>query len=786
MTSFVGRRHEVAEVRQLLSASRMVTLTGTGGVGKTRLALRVGQEVRRAFRDGVWLVELAALTCPSSLVPAVAEALEIRDDCTASRPAALAERLRGKQALIILDNCEHVLDSCAVLVETVLRSAPEVRVLATSRQPLAIPGEQTVAVPPLSLPCQQDGIRSVKELTQAEAVRLFTERARAVIPSFAVTDGNGEVVCGIVRRLDGLPLAIELAAVRLRALSPRQLLDRLDDRFRLLNGGSKAVLPRHRTLQALIDWSYALCSDKERLLWQRASVFAGCLDLEAAEAVCCGDGIAREEVIDLVIGLVDKSVLMREDLCEGVVRYRMLDTVRAFGWERVESDRGREALRARHGGYYRRLAARARANMFGPEQLVWFRRLQGEHTNLRAALEWSFTTAGQGRDGVLLATDLLYHWITSYYLAEGRYWLGRALESQAGQPADRGRALWAATWLALLQGDVQAAYALLEEGHRLAERLEDEPLLAYMRMYSGMVAMWDGRSGEAIARYRQALPRFRSMGDPVPLALGLLRLALAHSNQGEAEQAVAAAEEGLALCEAGQDRWHRSYTMMVLGIELWRQGDLERATELERRSLDVNRSLGDVLGEAITIEVLAWIAGSRRQYQRAARLLGVVTGVWGMVGAPLSGYGHLAEYHDACVRRAREALGCAAYEAALRRGAGMERGEAVAYALREGRAAPRGGAADSGAGPLTRREAQIARLVAQGMTNKEIAASLVIAQRTAEGHIEHILTKLGFTSRAQIAVWVGEQGRAGAGPDSGDSGDSGDAVEERRAGGAVS
>ncbi|PZG03111.1 ATP-binding protein, partial [Nonomuraea aridisoli] len=653
VTSFIGRRHEVAEVRRLLAASRMVTLTGMGGVGKTRLALRAGHEVRRAFRDGVWLVELASLTCPASLAHAVAEALEIRDETTAPRLEVLAEYLRGRQALIILDNCEHLLDACAVLAETLLRAAPEVRVLATSRQALGIAGEQALAVPPLSCPGARESSVSVEELTQNEAVRLFAERARAVLPSFEVTEDNGEVVCRIVRRLDGLPLAIELAAVRLRALSPLQLLERLDDRFRLLTSGSRAVLPRHRTLRALIDWSYGLCSDKERLLWQRASVFADGLDLEAAEAVCCGDGIGREEVVDLVIGLVDKSVLMREDHGDGGVRYRMLETLRDFGWQRLAFAGGGEALRGRHAGYYRELAARARAELFGPAQLAWVRRLQAEHANLRAALEWSFAAPGRHEAGLVMSADLLYHWITSYYLAEGRSWLERALASGAGPPAERGRALWGAAWLALVQADLPAAEAMLREGRRIGERLGDESVLGFVTMFRGMAAMVEGRPREAIGCYRQALERHRVSGDPVALALTLIRLSLAHSFVGESAQAVAAAQECVAVCDAYGERWHKAYTLTALGVELWRQGELERATELERTGLDYNRSMGDVLGEALAIEVLAWIAASRREYQRAARLLGVVSGVWGMVGAALSGYGHLAGYHDACERRTR-------------------------------------------------------------------------------------------------------------------------------------
>ncbi|SEH01466.1 Predicted ATPase [Nonomuraea solani] len=757
VTSFVGRRHEVADVKHLLAASRLVTLTGTGGVGKTRLALRVGQEVRRAFRDGVWLVELAALTSPDMLADVVAEALEIRDR-SASRPVdVLRERLRDRQTLIVLDNCEHLLDACAVLAETLLRAAPELRILATSRQALGIVGEHAVPVQPLPLPDCDGVVAPLEALLQAEAVRLFAERARAVLPDFAVTEDNHEVICRIVHRLDGLPLGIELAAVRLRALSAQQLLDRLDDRFRLLTAGSRAVLPRHQTLRALIDWSYALCSDEERLLWRRTSVFAGGLDLEAAETVCSGGGIDRRDVVDLVIGLVDKCVLIREDH-RGAVRYRMLETLREYGRECLADSGELEPLRERHRGYYRALAHRARAEVFGPGQVDWFRRLQAEHANLRTALEWSFAAPERAEDGLSMATDLLYHWITSYYLGEGRGWLERGLALDREPDSVRARALWASAWLALIQADVPAACGLLGEARRLGGRLGDDAVLGYAALFEGMAAMWGGRAEEAIGHYRQALERHRGTGDPAGLALTLIRLSLAYSFVGRSGEAVAAGEECLAVCESYGEGWHKAYMMMALGVELWRQGELGRATEMARVSLSFNRSLGDLAGIGMDVEVLAWIAASGGRHQRAARLLGVLETVWAAMGAPLSGYGHLAGYHEECVARTRKALGEAAFAAAVRRGAALPRAEALAYALQEDRPVREAGE-KAGPAPLTRRERQIAELVAQGLTNKEIAASLVIAQRTAEGHIEHILTKLGFNSRAQIAMWVGERGR---------------------------
>ncbi|WP_345444760.1 ATP-binding protein, partial [Actinoallomurus vinaceus] len=347
VTSFVGRRHEVAEVKRLLSVSRLVTLTGPGGVGKTRLAGRVGALLRRAFADGVWLVELADLANPDLLVPAVCEALRIRDHSARPAVEVLIDHLRDAQALVILDNCEHLVPECAVLVEALLRSAPRLRVLATSRQPLGVGSEQSLSVP--TLPVTSDGDVGV---VAGDAVRLFAERAEAVVPGFVVTEDNREAVERICRRLDGLPLGIELAAVRLRALSVQQLLARLDDRFRLLTSGSRAVLPRHQTLRALIDWSYGLCTEAERSVWARISVFSGGLDLEAAEQVCVGDGIAREDMLDLVGGLVDKSVLVREEH-PGTVRYRLLETIRQYGRERLIASGTEHLVQQRHRDYYR-------------------------------------------------------------------------------------------------------------------------------------------------------------------------------------------------------------------------------------------------------------------------------------------------------------------------------------------------------------------------------------------------------------------------------------------------
>jgi predicted ATPase/DNA-binding CsgD family transcriptional regulator len=767
VTSFVGRRHEVAEAKRLLSSARVVTLTGMGGVGKTRLALRVAADARRQFPDGIWLVELAPLDNPELLAQAVVESLEIRDLSYVPPLDLLVDHLADRQALIVLDNCEHLLRECAEVADALVRALPRLTILATSRQALGIVSEQALNVAPL--PVRDLSARSaisVDSPVESDAIRLFAERAAAVVQGFEVTAGNQEAVEAICRRLDGLPFAIELAAVRLRALSVEQVLARLDDRFRLLTSGSRAAFPRQRTLRALMDWSYELCTEQERLLWQRVSVFAGGLDLEAAEQVCSGDGIAEMDVMDLVTGLVDKSILVREEQ-RGAVRYRLLETIRQYGKERLAASGQETVMRRRHRDHYRAMAAHAHAELFGPDQVAWFSRLSDEHANLRIALEFCFSEPGECPEGLVMTTDLLYHWIKGYYLGEGRRWLEEGLALEAGQiePGQsgreggeaQGRALCAAAWVALVQADLTAATALLDEADALAEELGSERTLAYVILFQGMVAMCRGDTDRAIKLHHEAVDRQRCFGDPAGLALALTRLSLAHSFVGETLPALSVAEEAMAVCDAHEEGWHRAYAMMALGIGLWRHGDSRRATTLEKDSLRVNDVLGDARGVGICLEALAWIAAQDKRHDRAARLLGVADGVWRVVGAPLSGFGQFAGYRKECVSRAQEALGEQDYRSAVREGASLPYGEAIAYALQEESSSTKPVEQAGRLAPLTRRETEIAGLVAQGLSNKEIAGALIISQRTAEGHIEHILNKLGFNSRAQIAAWLSER-----------------------------
>jgi predicted ATPase len=527
LSGFVGRRSELAAIRVALAGARLVTLCGPGGIGKTRLAVRAAWEARRAFRDGIWLVELAGLRDPALLAPQVARGVGLLDQSAGWAVATLSEHLAGRRALLVLDNCEHLLDACAVLAGAILRACPGVRILATSRQVLGVTGEVTFAVPPLSVPDRADR-RPPQKLLQFEAVRLFAERGAAVLPGFVVDAANGQVVADLCIRLEGIPLAIELAAVRLRALSPEQILARLADRFGLLSAGDPAD-PRHRALQATLAWSYDLLPAPERAMWQRASVFAGSFDLDAAEAVCAGDGVAAGAIVDLVDQLVAKSVLRRSPGGDPA-RYRMLDTVREYGRQRLRETGGAHALGRRHRDFYARLAARQDA--LGPRQLAWIDARDADHDNLRAAVEYGVGRAAPAEAGLALACGLWLYWETRGHLTEGRRHMD-ALLAQVGRPgALRTRGLWAAGYLALVQADAAAAGRLLEAALLAAGRQGDPEAIACACQFLGRAVWFPGEPGRGLALTEDALARHRAAGDWRGTVLTLVQLGIMRGPDG--------------------------------------------------------------------------------------------------------------------------------------------------------------------------------------------------------------------------------------------------------------
>lgn len=751
-TEFVGRRRESIEVRRALSEARVVTLTGPGGVGKTRLALHSAEGTRRAFPDGTWLVDLASLDTPPLLAQTVAAALGIRDQSTRSPVTSLKHHLAGKHMLLLLDNCEHLVDAAATVVDALIKSTPELWVLATSRQPLGLTGEKIVSVGPLAIP-DPASVSSVEELSTYDAVNLFVTRAASTSPGFRLTERNGATIAALCSRLDGLPLAIELSAVRLRALSPEQLLDRLDQRFRLLTGGSRAATARQQTLYGLIDWSFQLCSPAERSLWARSSVFAGSFDLDATEQICADDALPRTAVLDAVAGLVEKSVFIREDH-EAAARYRMLETIREFGSERLAEIGDAPALRRRHRDHYARLVGCASAGLFSADGPRWLELLRVDYPNLRAALGFSLAQPGEATGGLQLAGDLWFAWRELGLLREGRRWLDGLLALDTTRTSARAQALWVNGSLAILQGDVHIARRMLAECERLARELADDTAAAYAEVFSGQTALVEGDAEQAMRLLEHAVNAHRAVGEHFGTAVALLRLALAATASGNLDRAGSLATDYVTFCNEHGATWLTPFGHWVLGIEHWRHGETDRAIAEAQHAVRGHWANKDKIGAAEAMEVLAWAAAAIGNERLAAQLIGCVEEIWRtLVGAPLFGFPHLIEYHEACVTRCRRALGSKSFQALTDQAARDEFDAMVALALEteQVRVSTR---VEQGRGPLTTREYEVAQLIAQGKSNREIAASLIISQRTAEAHVQHILTKLGFASRAQIATWI--------------------------------
>ncbi|KAF0957257.1 protein kinase domain-containing protein [Rhodococcus sp. T7] len=754
LTSFVGRRNELTEAKNLLSVSRLVTLTGIGGVGKTRLALRVAADVRRGFADGVRWVELGELQDGSLVVDMVAAALGIRDRSARRLDDVVAEFLGPRHLLLILDNCEQVVDAAAALAETLLRSCPELRILTTSREPLTLGGEAVLRVPPLTAP-DPDRPPTLRGLPRYDAITLFTQRAAAAVPGFEITEDNRVTVARICRRLDGLPLPIELAAARLRAMSPEQILQRLTDRYTLLTRGNRGAPTRQQTLRLSIDWSHDLCTPAEQQLWARLSVFAGSVELDAAEDVCATDP-AEGDLLDVVTSLVDKSILIRED-AGPVVRFRMLETLRDYGREKSEQSGEHSVLRRRHRDWYQQLVLRAQAEWISPRQREWIARLEREQPNLREAMEFCLSEPGADTTaGLRIAAALFQFWLSRGLLSEGRHWLDRALAHRPGQPATaRVDALYADSVLAGLQGEIASATARVEEARALAEQMTDPVVHARVAHAGGLLALFSGDLPHACTRLEEAVEAFGARGNLSDRVWTLMTLGLAYELQGDGPRAITCHQRALDTTEAHGESVFRSYSLWAMGVAVWQQGDRGRAVRLLEQCLRLTRLVDEPLTAAVALEALAWIAADQDNARRAAVLLGAAEALGRSVGSSPVLYPNLLTHHEDCERLTRRALGERAFEAARREGAAQGFDAAVAYALGEDTPAPA-----PPAGPtttsLTKRERQVAELVSQGMTNKAIANQLVISQRTAQGHVEHILTKLGFTSRAQIAAWIVE------------------------------
>jgi predicted ATPase/DNA-binding CsgD family transcriptional regulator len=800
LNSIIGREQEMFEVKALLNATQLLTLTGAGGCGKTRLALQLGSDISHtsAFPQGVWWIELAALTDPELLPQQIASSLGIVEQAGRSMTGTLSAFLQPKQLLLILDNCEHLVTACAHLVETLLYTCPRLRILATSREALNISGELVWLVPSLPFP-RTSHLPMLEELVKYGAIQLFTERAATVLPSFTLTPENAPAVLHICQRLDGIPLATELAAARVNVISLEQIAARLDDAYRLLTSGRRTALPRHQTLRATMDWSYSLLSEQERILFRRLSVFAGGFTLEAAEAVCSDEWIAESEILDILSRLVDKSLVMVEER-EGEARYRLLETILQYSQERLWEAGEVALLQERHWTWYTGLVERAGLDLLGPQQMAWFNRFEREHDNLRAALG-RLLERGEAEIAARIGGGVFYHfWLYRGYRTEARNLLERILTQYAEQTSTRAWVLLNAGLLAFYQDGPTRAHILLEEGLILSRVLADRQLIAYFLNALGYLRHSQGDDEQAIALYEECLPLLREMGDKLVLMLALSGWGLALLALGEYERARALCEESLALArelgspdriaasltdlafvvlEEGNEEQARAlceesltirqqlgdkggyaHTLSILGRLALQQGDVERATQCYRESLLLRQETGEKEGVASALEGLARVAAIRGQTRSAAQLFGAAEAMRKTLGTPLPPTERA--FHERAVAAVRSDLNESAFAQAWAEGQAMPLGQAMSVALQvqeqftsryeidtvvpsptpSAVIAPKGNSFG-----LTAREIEVLQLVSLGLTDAQIAEKLFISPRTVEAHVRSFLNKLGVSSR---------------------------------------
>jgi predicted ATPase/DNA-binding SARP family transcriptional activator/DNA-binding CsgD family transcriptional regulator len=801
-TSFVGREHEMIEITRHLAMTRLLTLTGAGGSGKTRLALEVARELIGVYPNGVWLAEFASLSQGEFVPQALGEAVGAPGQPDRPITDTLVDVLRTKKMLLVLDNCEHLVDAVGDLVALLLDSCPQLRILATSREALGAVGEVNWPVPLLSVPDLRSAPTEA-QLEGYEATRLFVDRARQRNPAFELRPENAQAVAQICAHLEGLPLAIELAAARIKMLPPKALLGRLKDRLKLLSGGSREFSERQRTLRSTIEWSYELLDEGEQLLFARLAVFSGGRTLEAIEAICNAEGDLPADAFEGISSLLDKSLLRQEEGPNGEPRFVMLETVHEFAREKLGQSAEAEEIERAHAQYFLTLAEEAYPELRGPDQLEWLERLEAEHDNMRAALSWALERK-EAEVALRLGGALWLFWSMRGYDSEGRRWLKEALAIEGrGSPEVRAMALAGAGALASDQGDLDREKEACEEGLQLLAQVAREASEVKLVLFAGLGwAAWQREEhGQAQQLFEESLALSREMSDTWWIANSLSNLALVPHSLGDSERATELYEESMDLFREQGDKQGLAQCLINLAMLVCSQGDLGRAAQLTEEGVALFRELGargdvalglcnlgwmallqnnlgraaDLYRESLTLswdtgmnqivqgalEGFACVAGAQGKAERAVRLWGAAQALHQAKGIPRDA-DFLAEA-DARISAVRSGMGEEAWEEAWRKGRAMTLDEAVSYALEEEETDPltTSAAGESSAGQalvaLTRREEEVVALVAHGLSNRQIATELSISEHTSATHVRRILKKLGLQSRAQIGSWLTHQ-----------------------------
>ncbi|MCW2890590.1 MAG: hypothetical protein JWO75_79 [Actinomycetia bacterium] len=782
---FVGRTAELRQIDGLLRDARLITLVGPGGVGKTRIVLRAADAAASRYADGICLVELSALRDPELLPHTVGRRLGLAEQALASQREALLAHLSDRRLLLILDTCEHLIDAVAELVEAILIAAPHVTVLTSSREPLDVDGETTFPIRPLPV-TQPEGTGEgphsfgmtdfqaggepdggAGTATAGDAVELFARRAAAAVPGFTVTDANRADVIRLCQRLDGIPLAIELAAVRLRTLSLAELAARLDHRLPLLTGGNNESEGRHRTLRDAIGWSYDLCTDAERALWARLSVFAGAFNVAAAREVCASADLDSGDIFETIIRLVDKSVLVRvQPITVGVpdedqpAWYRMLDTIHEFGGEMLSAAGSEGAVRERFIGRYLAKARYFAEHLTDEVQLERFRELRREHSNLRAALYYTLDDerSERIRQGAELANALYGYWHMSGLLREGRYWYRRVLDALPDTSTpERGWALASRGYLGAMQGEAAEAVADADAGTQIGHELGDDLLIGRGYNYLTLALTIADRYDEARVAAAKAERKLEALGDRTGLAILDCHWAHLSHLSGDPQETLRYGARAVSRFGGAKEWWASAWAYAISGMALyWEPSSDAETARVLNKSLLLKHELGDMVGTAYCLEIHGWLAARAGRHVRASWLLGAAEPLWELAGGRLGGTAALLQVHDQSTAACRTALGPRRFDSLFTRGAVAPHDDMVALAIAGAEAPGKRVPAIPQPGKLTDREWEIAYLAAAGLSAEQVARQLYLATSTVEKQLASVFGKLGVTSADQLGPWLEE------------------------------